>query len=359
MSLATFIYASVARERRRWYAGRPDWRRRLARPVVSVGNISVGGSGKTPVAALVARVLREAGHRPAILTRGYARAVASDGVTVVSDGQRLLADLDHAGDEPLMLARQLPDVPVLVSSDRYLAGRLAERCFDCTVHVLDDGFQHFGLERDVDLVLLSPEDVDRPLTLPAGRLREPLDVVRTASALIVGDADDGRAAEIGVAVGVRDVFRLRRTLDWPRLLEPPAGGARPEAGTRVLAVAGLARPERFFMGVEAEGWTVAGRVAFRDHHRFTGADMGRIAVAMRTARAELVLTTEKDMVRIETLRPLPVPVAWVPLRVSVEPAQKFSEWLIEQIRSRQQAVGSLSGQEPARPQVASREPQVG
>jgi tetraacyldisaccharide 4'-kinase len=333
MSLATFIYANVARGRRRWYAGRPGWRRHLARPVVSVGNVAVGGSGKTPVVALVARMLREAGYRPAILTRGYARVAPADGVTVVSDGQRLLADLDHAGDEPLMLARQLPGVPVLVSSDRYLAGRLAERRFGCTVHVLDDGFQHFELERDVDLVLLSPEDVTRPLTLPAGRLREPFDVVRAASALIVSETDDQGAAKIGLAVNVRDVFRLRRALDWPRLLEPARGRAVPEAGTRVLAVAGLARPERFFAGIEAEGWTVAGRLVFRDHHRFTRGDMDRIAGAMRAARAELVLTTEKDIVRMEPLRPLPIAVAWVPLRVSVEPAQAFSAWLVERLRS--------------------------
>jgi tetraacyldisaccharide 4'-kinase len=334
MSLATDIYSSVARERRKWYARHPGWRRRLNRPVVSVGNIAVGGSGKTPVVALVARLLAEAGHRPAILTRGYGRAAAPDGVTVVSDGRRLLADLDHAGDEPLMLARQLPRVPVLVSSDRYLAGRLAENRFDCTVHVLDDGFQHFELERDVDLVLLSPEDVERPLTLPAGRLREPPDVLRAASALIVGDAGLGRAAEVGKAVGVRDVFVLERALDRPRLFEPTAGGVVPDIGARVLAVAGLARPEQFFAGVGAAGWTLAGRMAFRDHHPFTRADMERIGAAMRAARAKIVLTTEKDLVRMEPLGPLPVPVAWVPLRVSVEPAEEFRDWVMGRIGSR-------------------------
>jgi tetraacyldisaccharide 4'-kinase len=334
MSLASVIYAGVARERRRWYACRSDWRHRLACPVVSVGNVAVGGSGKTPVAALVARLLREAGHRPAILTRGYARAAPSEGVTVVSDGQQLLADLDRAGDEPLMLARQLPGVPVLVSSDRYLAGRLAETRLCCTIHVLDDGFQHFELERDIDLVLLSPEDVERPLTLPAGRLREPLDAARDASAVIVSDADDEQAGRIGKAVGVRDVFRLRRTLGRPRLLDPPGGGIAPGAGTRVLAVAGIARPERFFASVEAEGWTLVGRSAYPDHHRFTRADIADMAAAMRAAGAELVLTTEKDRVRMEPLGPLPMPVASVPLSVSIEPAEAFGAWLFERLRSR-------------------------
>lgn len=335
MSLASSLYAAAARERRRWYARRPDWRRRLARPVVSIGNLSVGGSGKTPVAAVVARLLQEAGYRPAVLTRGYARAVPSDGVTVVSDGRQVRSDVGRAGDEPLVLARQLPGVPVLVARDRYLAGRFAETRLGCTVHVLDDGFQHFELERDIDLVLLSPDDVARPLTLPTGRLREPIDVLRAASAVVVGDADEAQAASVGQAVGAQKVFRLTRALERPRL----PGGLGPKvelaAGARVVAVAAVANPERFFAALEAEGWALVGRLAFADHHRFTSADMSGIAGAMRDARADLVLTTEKDIVRMEPLGPLPVPVAWVPMRVGVEPAEEFSAWLMGRVGSKQ------------------------
>ncbi len=331
MFLASSLYASVARQRRRWYAGRPGRRRRLARPVVSVGGVSVGGSGKTPVAALVARLLRDAGHRPAVLTRGYSRAVASAGVTVVSDGRQILADLDHAGDEPLMLARDLPGVPVLVTRDRYLAGLFAESRLDCTVHVLDDGFQHFELERDIDLVLLSPEDVDRPLTLPSGRLREPLDVVRAASAIVVSGADAERSASIGRTVGVGNVFRLTRRLDPPRLVGGAGSEGAAGAGAPVVAVAGIARPDRFFAALEADGWTVAARLAFADHHRFTRADLDAIVAAAREARAGLVLTTSKDAVRLEPLGPLPMPFAEVPLNVTVEPADAFAAWLLERL----------------------------
>jgi tetraacyldisaccharide 4'-kinase len=321
------LYAAIARERRRWYARRPDCRRRLGRPVVSVGNVSAGGSGKTPTVAWIARLLQAAGHRPAVLTRGYARARPSDGITVVSDGKRILADLARAGDEPLMLARQLPGVSVLVSNDRYLSGRLAERHFGCTVHVLDDGFQHFQLERDVDLVLLSTDDVSRPQTLPEGRLREPLDAVSAASAAVVTGGGELDAETACRALGVDTVFRLTRTLDAPRLVEPDGRVVSPEAGTRVLAVAGLARPERFFADVARAGWAVGGEIAFGDHHRYTRDDIDRVVVAMRAAGAAMVLTTEKDLVRMLPLRPLPVPVAWVPLRVSVEPAAEFAEWL--------------------------------
>jgi tetraacyldisaccharide 4'-kinase len=259
--------------------------------------------------------------------------VPSGGVTVVSDGRQVIAELDHAGDEPLVLARQLPGVPVLVASDRYLAGRLAETRLGCTIHVLDDGFQHFELERDVDLVLLSPEDVERPVTLPFGRLREPIDVVRAASAIIVGEADEVQAARMGQSVGVRDVFRLVRALDRPRRPEALAGSIEPATGTRVVAVAGIARPQQFFSALEAEGWTLVGRLAFADHHRFTDADMTDIAAATRAAQAELVLTTEKDIVRMEPLGELPMPIAWVPMRVSIEPVEEFEAWLLERLRT--------------------------
>src|SRR5204863_6685133 len=126
-------------------------------PIVSIGNIAMGGRGKTPLVAHVARLLVAAGERPAILSRGYARADRADGVVVVSDGDHLQADVARGGDEPFMLARQLPGVAVLVAEDRALAGRLAERAFGVTVHLLDDGFQHLQLARDADIVLVDPE----------------------------------------------------------------------------------------------------------------------------------------------------------------------------------------------------------
>ena len=172
-------YSAAAAWRRAWYARDPSRRRRLTRPVVSVGNLRVGGSGKTPIVEYIARLLVEQGERPAVLTRGYGRRVARDGVTVVSDGTRVIADLDEAGDEPLMLARALPGVPVLVGADRYLSGLLAERRLDATVHLLDDGFQHLELARDVDLLLLAEEDLqDQPM--PGGRLRERLEAATAA-----------------------------------------------------------------------------------------------------------------------------------------------------------------------------------
>src|SRR5260221_1959004 len=191
------VYAAVARRRRRYYAIRPHLQRALTQPVISIGNLAVGGRAKTPMAALVAARLRDLGERPAILSRGYARRDAPDGVVVVRDPGGIRADLDRAGDEPLMLARQLDGVAVLVSSSRYLAGRLAEGYFGCTAPGLADGFQHFALRRDADILVIDREDLERPDTLPTGRLPEPIDAAAAADAFV---ALDGARVE-GLAAG--------------------------------------------------------------------------------------------------------------------------------------------------------------
>ena len=191
-------YSAAAAWRRAWYARDPSRRHRLVCPVVSVGNLRVGGSGKTPMVGYIARLLVERGERPAVLTRGYGRRRHRDGVTIVSDGVRVCADLDEAGDEPLMLARALPGVSVLVGDDRYLCGLLAERRLGATVHLLDDGFQHLELERDVDLLLVAEDDLqDRPL--PAGRLREGLAAGAAADAALITAGYDTAAERIGRA----------------------------------------------------------------------------------------------------------------------------------------------------------------
>ena len=167
------LYAAIVRRRRERYAARPDLRQRLRNPVVSIGNLALGGRGKTPMTAYVVRTLLDMGERPAVLSRGYGRRDGSEGVVVVRDPDGIRADLPRAGDEPLMLARQLPGACVLSCPDRYLAGRLAEHHLGATVHVLDDGFQHLQLDRDVDLLIVARDDLARSATLPAGRLREP------------------------------------------------------------------------------------------------------------------------------------------------------------------------------------------
>jgi tetraacyldisaccharide 4'-kinase len=319
------VYGRAARLRRSWYAKRPHAQHRLDRPVISVGNLTVGGSSKTPVVAALARVLLERGHRPAILSRGYARLQESDGVVVVSDGDRVIAPVEASGDEPQMLARSLTGVSVLVCPDRYLAGRLAESRFGTTVHLLDDGFQHLQLARDVDLLIVSPRDLDDRV-LPAGRLREPADAARVADAVIVPGSSD-EAARVASALGVATSFTM--TMRFGSLRPLTAGESMPieGSGANVLAVAGIARPERFFAAVREQGFDVVGEMAFPDHHWFTAPDLESIARRATSAKAEIVITTEKDAVRIGA-KP-----GWaaLPMEVSIEPAAAFADWIVAKL----------------------------
>lgn len=323
------LYARAAAGRRRWYERHPEARRKLSRPVVSVGALAAGGSGKTPVAALVAELLRDAGHRPAVLSRGYRRRTAGRSVVVVRDSGGLRADVDAAGDEPRMLAERLDGVSVVVARDRYRAGRLAETRLGATVHVLDDGFQHLGLARDLDLVLVHADD-PRRRTFPAGRLRERPEAARRADALIV-DAPGGAAGAVADGLGVSTWFRQRRSLGGPRPLAGSRAGESTAGERRVLAVTGIAAPERFRKALAATGFEIAGALAFADHHRFTPADVRRIAAQAAARGADLVLTTEKDAVRLAPLAPFDFAAAAVPLRLAVEPADRFRAWLLGRV----------------------------
>jgi tetraacyldisaccharide 4'-kinase len=329
VGLATHIYGAAARYRRAWLRNHPARVRRLGRPVVSIGSLSAGGSGKTPLAAFVARLLVDASERPAILSRGYARTAPDDGVTVVSDGERLRADLARAGDEPLMLARALPGVPVVVAPERYLAGKLAELHLGATVHVLDDGFQHMVLARDVDLLIVDPADVDRPHLLPRGPLREPLGAARHADAVLVSDGTIDPTA-VANRLGVVESFALVREGRAP-IEEAPDGPTPLARDSRVVVVSGIARPERFEQDVREQGIEVAATLRFRDHHAFTTADIERMSAMLRETGASVVLTTEKDLTRLLLHRPWPFRLAVVPWSVRVAPERLFADWLAERL----------------------------
>lgn len=328
MNLLSAAYGQLAQARRAWFARRPHARRRLPVPVISVGNLSVGGSGKTPAVASLARLLLASGERPAILSRGYARRHPVDGVLVVSDGRLVFEPVERSGDEPQLLARTLPGVPVLVCPDRYLAGMLAHRRFGATALLLDDGFQHLELERDIDLLLVRPEDI-RDELLPHGRLREPLSAAKAAHAIVV-PGSFGEAAPVAAMLGKGPVFTLDQEFGTPRLVRP-FGDPVPEGafGTsrRLVAVAGIARPERFFKTVETLGWEIAQPMVFRDHHWFTRKDVETIHDTVQMLGAGGVITTEKDAVRLTSLA-LPHDRAWtyVPMRAAIEPAREFKPW---------------------------------
>ena len=325
------MYGAATVWRRRWYAAAPSRRRHLARPVISVGNLTVGGSGKTPIAGYIAKLLLESGERPAILSRGYGRRNKSEAVTIVSDGAVIRAGVESAGDEPLMLARALPGVAVVVGASRYLAGRVAEQQLGATVHVLDDGFQHLQIARTVDLLLVSEDDLS-DFPLPAGRLREPLTAGMVADAVLVSAGYPTAVDRIARAIGVPTAFQITRSLGAPRTVGPNSDTVVVPSQARVFAVAAIAQPDLFFADITAAGWHLVGSIGFRDHHWFTPRDMVRIRAAAKASAAAIILTTDKDAVRLEGCDLGDLPVAAVPILAGVEPAAAFRDWLLDRIR---------------------------
>ncbi len=280
--------------------------RRAAVPVVSVGNITAGGSGKSPMTAWIAARLARAGKRPVVISRGYGGSHRG-AATVVSSGDGPVVDASIAGDEPVMLASSLPGVPVIVARRRIDGAGMAVGRFGARCLVLDDGFQHRALARDVDLVMVDAvEPFGSGRLLPAGALREPLSALRRATALIAHAPD--AAAEAAGARAIRDAAArycpdapvLRSWLRPIALVDPASGTGSPvEAmeGMKVVCMAAIAHPGRFFDTARRCGAVVVRELPFADHHRFTGPDLDRIAGAAREARAA-ILTTEKDLARL-------------------------------------------------------------
>jgi tetraacyldisaccharide 4'-kinase len=232
----------------------------------------------------------------AVLSRGYGGNFRGPAL-VVSDGSALLAGAAEAGDEPVMLARSLPGVVVAVGARRDVVGRAVEARFGRRVHVLDDGFQHLRLERDLDLVCLDVRDLeDRPL--PAGRLRERPSALARASLVLLTRIEAASEAELRVLeerLSPERTLRVaRRVAGWKTL---DGDAAAPPA--RAFLLAAIARPERFERDVAASGAVVLGRAFFRDHHRFGANEVARVAEAARAAGAEAIVTTAKDAVRLE------------------------------------------------------------
>ena len=327
------LYAAVARRRREWFANHPEARRRLRRPVISIGNIAAGGRGKTPLTAAVARALLELGEVPSVLSRGYARTQQTDGAVIVRDREGIRADVARAGDEPFMLARQLDGAIVMAGADRYVSGCLAEHHLGATVHLLDDGFQHFQLDRDADIVLVSRADLAGASTLPSGHLREPADVLIVADAIVA--LDDGVEAALPGLHQDAVVFRaIRRT--GAAVFEGAGGGVA--AGSRVVAVAGIANPEAFFEDVSRAGWQITATRSFRDHYPYSSRDLANVFELVASTDARAVMTTEKDVVRMLSHRPFRRPVGWLPLTMEAEPAAEFRAWLASAVGAARDSV---------------------
>jgi tetraacyldisaccharide 4'-kinase len=293
--------------------------RRLRYPVVSIGNLSTGGAGKTPLTIALALALQKHGLRVDVLSRGYGRQ-SKLAARVNPNGTA-----EDFGDEPLLIARGT-SLPVYVAPQRYDAGLLAEadaqpisdQNLQSIVHLLDDGFQHRQLYRAVDILILNRCDW-QDMLLPAGNLREPLCAFQRANVIVIPADVPELKSELRTWGWQGPVWRLRRTMEIPTASGPMA------------AFCGIARPMQFFAGLESAGLHLAARAAFPDHHRYTARDLDRLISAARAAEATALITTEKDLVRLGKLAstfPAALPLRTARLRIEIEDQAAAIDWLV-------------------------------
>ena len=324
------IYGGVVAGKNLAYKNRWLKAKRLRRPVISIGNLSVGGSGKTPLTIRLAELLTAEGIAVDVLSRGYGRSSrTTERVDPAGDAERF-------GDEPLLIARRA-GVPVFVGASRYQAGLLAENAADQSstvhlpsihlpgVHLLDDGFQHRQLARDVDIVVVHRSDFVERL-LPAGRLREPLSAVRRADFLALREEDADLEPRLHRLRVTAPILWMQRSLTMPKELAVTAG--------KVIAFCGIARPDEFFSALIASDINIELAITFADHHRYSRGDMNRLKTAAAEAHADAFVTTEKDAVRLDpTLLQILESVA--PLRVArLEVSLRDEASVLQQLRAK-------------------------
>ncbi|HEY6371364.1 MAG TPA: tetraacyldisaccharide 4'-kinase [Candidatus Sulfotelmatobacter sp.] len=310
MNPLSAIYGGVVGTRNALYDRGVLQARRLQGPVISVGNLSAGGSGKTPFVMLLGELLTTRNIRFDVLSRGYGRE--SKGVRLV-DPAGLPREF---GDEPLLIARKL-QVPVIVAEDRYEAGRFAESKFGVQLHLLDDGFQHRALVRDFDIVLVTPQDAKDRL-LPSGRLREPLGSLRRADAVALSS---GAAADSFPVEG-KLVWRVRR------------GILPPNVPVRPVVFCGIARPQNFVLQLRAANIEPVAEAFYHDHHAYSEKDVHELLALSRRSEAGGFVTTEKDAVNLGGYLSALSPLAVVPVQMELEGAAHAVDTMLHKIDER-------------------------
>jgi tetraacyldisaccharide 4'-kinase len=337
LALLSYLYGLGVRLRLNAYQRRKG--RSLPGFVVSIGNLTVGGTGKTPAACMLAQWALDEGYRVAVLSRGYGGSYKGK-LLEVSDGNRVNAGPLEAGDEPYLMAKKLQGVPVIVSPKRYLAGQFAHKKFGTNFFILDDGFQHLALDRNLDLVLL---DASSPFgngyLLPRGPLREPLSELRRADAFIITRSGrDGSSDELIDDLKNRYPSKpIFRSDHLPEKIVIPSKGMVNNVdlinGKDVMGFAGIARPDAFMETLNELGAELVFFKVFRDHHLYQGREIQELMTEKRRLNADFLLTTEKDWVRMEHSVPPYPDLAYLTIKFSLlDDGERFFKMVNEKTK---------------------------
>ncbi|MFH1102356.1 MAG: tetraacyldisaccharide 4'-kinase [Pseudomonadota bacterium] len=339
--------------------------KKLTCAVISIGNITLGGTGKTPMVVYMAKFITRLGFRAAVLSRGY-RGLSEKTGGVVSDGLSIRMTPEESGDEPYMLAGRLTGIPVLVGRDRYAMGKRAIREFATEVLILDDGFQHTALFRDLDLVLLDSRALfGNGHLFPRGILREPVSALRRADALIITkidpaerhEADFGELKKRGGFEG-KPIFRSLHTPFFYRLTGRKPAKCDPSHvyGKKIVAFSGIAQNADFRDTLERYGCKIASFHPFADHHPYTDAELEHIWQDAKEAFAEFVVTTEKDYSRIQGRIQNKPELLIVGIRVSIMDEERLFTFISRHLMNRFPASRNRVSGYPIRSSVESADP---
>jgi len=324
LSLLALCYGFLVRFRIALYTVGIFQKRKLPQWVISVGNITLGGTGKTPAVILIAGLLRNHDRYPAVVSRGYGRKSESE-ILIVSDGTVVSADASRGGDEPGLIGARLPGVPVLVGKDRYQAARLAVQVFGADTIVLDDGFQHVRLRRDLNIVLLDAGDpFGNGKLFPAGILREPLAVLKRAHVVLITRVDSAimSVEDMKAAIRRHSGARIFTSRHEPiELVEIKSGETLQLSALRntaALGFSGIARPATFMALLRSLGAAVKTEMVYPDHYFYNKRDLAEIFQKAGDVGASMIITTEKDAVRLKALQPDGIWALRIELKVDQE-----------------------------------------
>lgn len=328
------IYSAVLRLRAVLYLVGALKIRKLPCKVVSVGNLTAGGTGKTPFVIYIAGLLAEMGLKAAVVTRGYGGS-AEGTIMVVSDERRVLLGPSEAGDEAVLLARSLPGTPVVMGSDRYRAGLKTRDRFGPDVIILDDGYQHMVLHRDLNILLLdAAHPFGNGFTLPMGYLREPKSAVKRADIAVLTRVE--RAQGEPMVQGLQPNVPVIKAAYRPRSLhgvwDKAEMGLEGLSGKTVLAVSGIADPGSFTLILQKLNAKITGTIEYPDHYGYTPEDIVSIGAEAARMGAEMVVVTEKDAVKLSRLTPGPCPFLALGIEMDItEGAEPLRELIKKRI----------------------------
>jgi len=337
--ILSFIYLGVVTLRNRLYDHNIFKEIKLPCPVISVGNITVGGTGKTPCVIMLAQMLKKNGFQPAVISRGYGGR-STESVNIVSDGDKILLDSKTAGDEPFLMANVLKGIPVITGAKRIITGQGAIDKFGADVLICDDAMQHRQIFRDVNLVLWDNGNLKGNYhVLPRGKLREPIKSIRRASAILLTRADE----DVKLDTKIEDMIKADRIPIFSSVHQPEdiiSGDERVQKPVtelrdkKIYAFCGIANPDSFEKTLLAAGARILSFQIFPDHHQYSAKEIEKIKKDLLQSGADYLITTQKDAMRLLN-HPEFLKIIFI-LRIKMQiktSAQSFENFIMEKVKN--------------------------